>query len=600
VVNDVVTYTMLLDDTTNVLYPMDGFTNLTITQTLGGQAVISSTPAIAIGETVVEYVTALNQSFTTAGFTNVAASLTPAGVLTIEGPGITVTTSTIVTDISGSTVTLSPTAGTGTFSYTVTANSLTHAPDFVDPWTTNLTVTQGAATIVAPKITQNETFTSYTSDLNTAFTNASFTNVVAAFTGTPTTITSTVAFSYAFPSNGSVDPSTSLTVAQGSKTSVAPTIATDETVAAYVTDLNTAFTTAGFTNVVAAVDSTTGVLTITGSGITLAGIVENTGSTTPIDPTVVFSYAFPANDIVDTSTNMQVSEASVSSVAPAIAENETVAAYVTALNAAFTNAGFSKVVAAVDSKTGVLTITGSDFTVKGSVAYVPAEPWLLTITGSGISLTGNVAEMTGKSYTISSSSSSVNGTAAVIAPSSLSLTAGSSSTSITFTATTTGGWNGIVSFYCDPATLPANAQCVWTPAQFTLTPSTATSVYPVLTTTLTVVANHDSSPVLSSGFAGWMAGLSCLALFLMRKRMKTVITRLGMIVAILGLGVAVIAGLSACNSISGPVTPTGSSQVKVLVNLQPFETGTTTNYPCTSQTASPCSQQTFTVNLTVK
>ena len=259
VVNNIITYTMDVNLATGVLYPMDPFTNLTVIQTLAGnKGVTSIAPTVTAGETPAAYVAALNQSFATAKFTNVVASLSGAGVISIEGPGLSAAGS--VVQNSGSAVTLTPVVGTGAFTYTVDANSLTHAPDFVDQ-STNLTVTQGSATSIAPAITQNETFTAYATALNSAFATAKFTSdVVAAFSGTPTNIVPTSTFTYAFPTSATVDPTTSLTVAQGKNTNfVAPTIAKNETVAAYVTDLNTAFTTAGFTaDVVAAVSSTGG------------------------------------------------------------------------------------------------------------------------------------------------------------------------------------------------------------------------------------------------------------------------------------------------------------------------------------------------------
>ena len=315
---------------------------------------------------------------------------------------------------------------------------------------------------------------------------------------------------------------------------------------------------------------------------------SSTAATQTLYATVVndlFAYSLYTDSTnsyypIDSSTNLTVTQSlngkSTTSTAPSIANNETVDAYVTALNQSFTTSSFTNVVATWSL--GVLTIKGPYLTVTGTVAQ-------------------NIGTTTPK--TITSTPETVNGSASVAA-SSLNLTAGTTSTSITFTATSFGGWTGIVSFYCDSSTLPANSQCVWSPAQLSLSASTTKTTYPTLSSTLTVVTKHDKSPVLSSGFAGWLGGLFCLTLCLIRKRMKIMLVRIGMVVVILSLGVTAVAGLSACGSTSGLFTPTGTSQVKVIANMQSYESGTSTNYPCTSLTASPCNQQTFNVALTVK
>lgn len=187
----------------------------------------------------------------------------------------------------------------------------------------------------------------------------------------------------------------------------------------------------------------------------------------------------------------------------------------------------------------------------------------------------------------------------------------SGSSSVTFVTTTYGGWAGDVGYHCLASTLPANAICVFSPGQLVLTPSTLSVSYPPYTSQLSIkVDNQPNSPAQSS-MPWWMAALTGLALFTMRRRLVRSgawRSTIAVLAILLCLGAA--GGLSGCSSGAAFLTPKGASTVTVVVDADPLGTVNGTAgvlLPCgvnsskqNDPTLAPCSQQTFSIALTVQ
>jgi flagellar hook protein FlgE len=166
-----------------------------------------------------------------------------------------------------------------------------------------------------------------------------------------------------------VDPSSTLkisvTTAGVTSTTGLPTFTgTPETIANYVTDLQSALTTAGIAGVTVS-SNASGVLSIAGpaSMAISGGVNQDMKGTTN-------NYNFQNNATVAPTTNLTISGetatgATASITAPAVSSGETVAQYATALTGALTTAGIVNV--AVSSSAGQLSIVGANMTIGGSV-----------------------------------------------------------------------------------------------------------------------------------------------------------------------------------------------------------------------------------------
>jgi hypothetical protein len=200
----------------------------------------------------------------------------------------------------------------------------------------------------------------------------------------------------------------------------------------------------------------------------------------------------------------------------------------------------------------------------------------------------------------------------VVTASDSALTSGAAGDSaLTYTATTYGGWQGLVSFQCDPSTVPANAVCVFSPAQVSVMANTATASYPTITTQSQLkiaINNPPNSPVQSSNL--WlMGGLSgLLLLFARRRRMRGVWSAAGLVIV-----AVILAGASACSSNGlAYITPAGTTTVTVHAYADPFVvTNGTTNVGLTQTcgnnangaadpSVAPCMMSTFKVTLNVQ
>lgn len=263
--------------------------------------------------------------------------------------------------------------------------------------------------------------------------------------------------------------------------------------------------------------------------------------------------------------------------------------------------------------TGTVTfVTGS--TTLGTASVVPAAggTFQATLSTTALPLGSNMitATYSGDANYVGSSVSGgpvdVVSAPTVIATASGTAisTSGSSSTGVTFTNTSYGGWQGVVGYHCDPATLPANAICVFSPGQVPVMASTSSVTYPTATTTLSVLVNNPPNSPAQSSMLWWLGGLTGFSLLFVRRRMMRgawgTITML--IAAVLLAGSA--SGLLACSSGASFVTPSGTSTVTVYASADPYATSADdTTKPCGvtgDPTSAPCSQQSFQVSLTVK
>jgi sugar lactone lactonase YvrE len=178
--------------------------------------------------------------------------------------------------------------------------------------------------------------------------------------------------------------------------------------------------------------------------------------------------------------------------------------------------------------------------------------------------------------------------------------------SIIFNNTSEGGWTGIVNYHCLASTLPANAYCVFSPGQVTVTPN-----YPAAASQsgLQIIINTPPNSPAQSSMLWWLGGLTGLSLFWMRRRMMCGAWRnLTMLLAMVLLG-ASASGLMACNSGAQFVTPAGNSKVTVVADADPYTSGSTSSTQACGinattkvgdPTMAPCSETTYQISLTVK
>ena len=274
--------------------------------------------------------------------------------------------------------------------------------------------------------------------------------------------------------------------------------------------------------------------------------------------------------------------------------------------------------AGVGIPTGTVTFT-SGSTTLGTAPLEPAAGGLFEATFSTTSLVaGNytvVATYSGDPNYIGSASAA-SATIYVVSSSYVTTTASgtaitssaNSNGAVTFTTTTYGGWNGLVGFSCLASSLPANAQCVFSPGQVEVLPSTPTAAASNPPVTLSIVIDQYPRTPTAGKFLWWLAGPTGLLLFFARRRFArrawaTIATTLAFIL----LGIAA-GGMGACTSGVQNVTPTGTSTVTVVVSSDPFTTAPTSSNanpgtqtcPANNPASAPCAQQTFKVSLTVQ
>jgi hypothetical protein len=198
----------------------------------------------------------------------------------------------------------------------------------------------------------------------------------------------------------------------------------------------------------------------------------------------------------------------------------------------------------------------------------------------------------------------------IVTPSGASITVNSktgSSSTITLTPASYGGFNGIVGFQCDTATLPADSTCVFSPGQVNVTPNTASASYPEPTVTMSIAINQPPQTPTASKMIWWIAGPTGLILLYVRRRMKAVALagRWNMLLLLAAIGVlsAGIMGSIGCSNGISYATPKGTSTVTVYAYADTYATGTTNNTTSTCTSGSsvyPCSKQAISVSVLVQ
>jgi flagellar hook protein FlgE len=268
---------------------MDSSTNLVITgQNSNGSQISITAPTVSSGETLTEYATALTNALSTAGVTNVTA--------TVAGNTLSITGANYST--SGSiNQSLADTTTTFNFGSNATVGTAT------DLSITGLTASGTPETVTA-SVTAGESVSDYASALNFALSTAGIvtgtdgvtvtatdgslsivgptasTSVLGSATqDLPASTTSTISYNFGTSegTTATVDPSTNLTItgltSEGnSATTTAPAITAGETLAQYASALNSALSAAGIAGVNVS-STSSGVLSITGANVTTSGSV---------------------------------------------------------------------------------------------------------------------------------------------------------------------------------------------------------------------------------------------------------------------------------------------------------------------------------------
>ena len=274
--------------------------------------------------------------------------------------------------------------------------------------------------------------------------------------------------------------------------------------------------------------------------------------------------------------------------------------------------------AGVGIPTGTVTFT-SGSTTLGTAPLEPAAGGLFEATFSTTSLAvGNynvVATYSGDPNYIGSASAASATIYVVSSPYVTTTASGTSITSsassngtVTFTTTTYGGWNGLVGFSCLASSLPANAQCVFSPGQVEVLPSTPTTTASNPPVTLSVVIDQYPRTPTAGKFLWWLAGPTGLLLFFARRRFaRRALLTIATTLAFILLGIA-FGGMGACTSGIQYATPAGASTVTVIASSDPFTAAPTSSNanpgtqtcPANNPASAPCAQQTFKVSLTVQ
>ncbi|MDR3740821.1 MAG: flagellar hook-basal body complex protein [Terracidiphilus sp.] len=383
----------------NYNFGTGGTADGTSTLTIGGTAV-----PVTTGDTPATLLATINGL----GIAGVSASVT-GNVLTITSPTATALSGSLVGDLSGTSSAIQFNTG-GT----------------VDP-ATNMTISGlkadgSSATITAPTVTSGETISQYASALTTALATAGITNVTVAANTTTNQVSivgadvstagavkqnlAAATTHYDFGATATVDPTSNLTItgqtaAGVNATITAPTITAGETVAQYVTALNTAIGNAGIVGVTAS--STGGQLSIVGANTTLAGNVSQDLTAT----TISYNFGTSGGTVatVDPSTSLTITGqtttgATATITAPTVTSGETVAQYAAALTTALATAGITGV-SVSSTAGGQLSIVGANITSSGSVVQEPVASanatGTMTFDSSG-NLVSPAADVTGITF----------------------------------------------------------------------------------------------------------------------------------------------------------------------------------------------------------
>ncbi|MGC1462332.1 MAG: flagellar hook-basal body complex protein [Terracidiphilus sp.] len=285
---------------------VDPTTNLRISgETANGTTTTITAPAVAAGETLAEYATALTSALTAANITNVSVAATN-GQLSISGANVS-TTGTVVQG-------LADTAINYDFGPSATVSLGTNIA-IVGP---TVSGTPPTAITNPPQVTAGETVAEYAAALNKALTqqgiNTGPDGVSVTATGGLLSIVGPAAtfktqgsasqdltattIAYNFGSSGgqeaTVDPTTNLTISGlttsgATATTIAPTVTAGMTLTSYATALTNALTAAGIAGTTISATAA-GQLSITGAGITTSGsLIQDPVSSANASGSLVFN-----------------------------------------------------------------------------------------------------------------------------------------------------------------------------------------------------------------------------------------------------------------------------------------------------------------------
>jgi flagellar hook-basal body protein len=281
----------MLGNTTNYAFQsnatIDPTTNLAISgQTASGATATIAAPAVASGETVAQYATALTSALTAANIANVTVTAAN-GQLSIVGANMS-TTGTVKQGLADTTISYD-------FGASATVNVATNIT-IVGP---TVSGTPPTAITTAPTVAAGETVAQYAAALTSALAKAGIDTgpegVSVTATGGQLSIIGPAAtlktagsasqdlsaqtISYNFGASGgqvaTVDPTTNLaitglTTSGATATTAAPTITPGQTLISYASALTSALANAGITGV-AVTATAAGQLSITGANISTAG-----------------------------------------------------------------------------------------------------------------------------------------------------------------------------------------------------------------------------------------------------------------------------------------------------------------------------------------
>jgi flagellar hook protein FlgE len=314
---------------------IDGSTSLTITapNTSGVSTPVAITLSNPAGESLVTYVSDINNQLATANVTGVTVTGTN-GVLSIAGPSTMTVNGYVNQDILGTTV-ASSVAPTSPVTTTSTSTLPASAP----------AVNSTSATPISP---------------------------VSDSTSNPGTTTET----YTFAATGTIDINTSVSITGPTKgggppatTTITVTPSNAESVAAFYSDLSSALTASNIKTGVGGVNITNP----SGNTITISGPTATLVANSPIKQDVALAttnYNFVTSNstlanVASTST-LAITEGGTSVSVPAFSGTQTVATYASNLQSALTTAGITDVT--VTGTSGVLSITKpSNATITGTV-----------------------------------------------------------------------------------------------------------------------------------------------------------------------------------------------------------------------------------------
>jgi len=292
-----------------------------------------------------------------------------------------------------------------------------------------------------------------------------------------------------------------------------------------------------------------------------------------------------------------------------------------AVSSSFAGSPSGSVVFTIEGATGGtvsarVPLTASSAGYSASYSYTPPAPAagtpydVVTIEASYTGDGNFLGAQAGSRLDVTASTGAILTTISSTSLTGVTSVATGGGSTINFSSTSYGGWQGVIGYHCMASTLPANAICVFQPGQVSVLAGTVSAPYPPTTTTLQVLVNNPPNSPAQSSVPWWLGGLLGAMILWQRRRLeRNEIWRGLTVLAAVAVSLVAASAFSACSSQMSFKTPTGSSTVTVIADSDPYTAsgvGSTTQ-TCgvnaagnTDPSVAPCSQNTFTVNLTVQ